>query len=52
MNEPPSDIDVEQSLRKRQIVMTFSKKGWTLYDVAKENIQKLDIEIDNRVSLQ
>ena len=52
MNEPPSDIDVEQSLRKRQIVMTFSQKGWTFYDVAKQNMRRIDIEIDNQVSLQ
>ncbi len=52
MSEPPSQIDVEQSLRKRQIVMTFSPGGWTLYDVAKQNLQQIDIEIDNPVTLQ
>lgn len=52
MNEPPSEIDVEQSLRKRQIVMTFSPKGWTLYDVAKQNMERVDIEIDKTVLLQ
>lgn len=52
MNEPPSHIDVEQSLRKRQIVMTFSPDGWTLYDVAKQNQQKIDIAIDKRAALQ
>lgn len=52
MSEPPSNIDIEQSLRKRQIVMTFSPGGWTLYDVAKQNLQRIDIEIDNKASLQ
>lgn len=52
MNEPPSEIDVEQSLRKRQIVMTFSPKGWIFYDVAKQNLEQIDIEIDKTVSLQ
>jgi hypothetical protein len=54
LNEPPSEVDIEQSLRKRQIVMTLSQKGWTLYDVEKQKMEQvdLDIEIDKRVSLQ
>ncbi len=51
-NEPPSSIDVEQSLRKRQIVMTLHQKGWTLYDVAKEDLRRIDIDVDKRVALQ
>ncbi len=52
MNEPPSAIDIEQSLRKRQIVMTFSEKGWTLYDVDKQDLRRIDIDVDKRVLLQ
>ncbi|GEM_PF-1356232 len=51
-HEPPSAIDIEQSLRKRQIVMTLSERGWTLYDVDKENLHKVDIDVDKKVSLQ
>jgi len=51
-NEPPSSIDIEQSLRKRQIVMTLNQKGWTLYDVAKEDLRRIDIAVDKKVALQ
>ncbi|MFQ5587970.1 MAG: hypothetical protein ACE5F7_03940 [Nitrospiria bacterium] len=52
LNEPPSDTDIQQSLRNRQLVFTFSESGWTLYDVDKQNMRKVDINIDNRVALQ
>lgn len=51
-NEPPSAIDIEQSIRKRQIVMTLSETGWTLYDVDKQNLRRADIDIDKTVALQ
>lgn len=51
-NEPPSAIDVEQSLRKRQVVMTLSQNGWILYDVSKQELKRIDIEIDKRIALQ
>lgn len=51
-NEPPSSIDIEQSLRKRQIVMTLHQEGWTLYDVAKEDLRRIDIDVDKTVALQ
>jgi hypothetical protein len=51
-DEPPSPIDVEQSLRKRQIVMTLNKEGWTLYDVVKEDLRRIDIDVDKTVALQ
>lgn len=51
-NEPPSSIDIEQSLRKRQIVMTLNQKGWTLYDVAKEDLRRIDIDVDKTAALQ
>lgn len=51
-NEPPSPIDIEQSLRKRQIVMTLNKQGWTLYDVAKQDLRRIDIDVDKTVALQ
>ncbi len=47
LNESPSPVDVQQSMRKRQIVMTFSKEGWTLYDVAKRTPSKIDIKVSN-----
>ncbi|MBI3805251.1 MAG: hypothetical protein HY282_15985 [Nitrospirae bacterium] len=52
VNEPPSSIDIEQSLRKRQVVMTLSRQGLVLYDVVKQDLQRIDIDIDKRVSLQ
>lgn len=52
LEEPPSPIDIEQSRRKRQIVMTLSKEGWTLYDVAKEDLKRIDIDVDKTVALQ
>lgn len=52
MEEPPSEIDVGQSLRRRQIVMTFSPDGWELYDIVKGEIKKTNIEVDNRIRLQ
>ena len=52
LNEPPSAIDIEQSLRKRQIVMTLSERGWAFYDVDKENLRRVDIDVDNRIPLQ
>lgn len=51
-NEPPSPIDIEQSLRKRQIVMTLHQEGWTLYDIAKEDLRRIDIDVDKTVALQ
>jgi len=45
LNEPPSPVDTQQSMRKRQIVMTFSEEGWTLYDVAKRDLSKIDISM-------
>ncbi len=52
MNEAPSATDIQQSLRNRQIVFTFSNSGWTLYDIDKQNLEKIDINIDNTVPLQ
>ncbi len=52
LNEPPSPTDIQQSLRNRQIVFTFSESGWTLYDVEKQNLAKIDIKIDKPIQLQ
>jgi len=51
LNEPPSTVDIQQSLRNRQIVFTFSESGWTLYDIHKQDMRLVDIKIDNRISL-
>lgn len=52
INEPPSATDIQQSQRNRQIVLTFSDSGWTFYDVHKQELSKVDINIDNPVVLQ
>ena len=52
LNERPSPVDMQQSLRKRQIVMTFSEEGWTLYDVVNREMRTINIKIDKRVALQ
>lgn len=52
LNEPPSATDIQQSQRNRQIVLTFSNSGWTLYDIHKQELAKVDIKIDNPVVLQ
>jgi len=52
LQEFPSPVDMQQSLRKRQIVMTFSEKGWDLYDVVHRDMQTLRMTIDKRVALQ
>lgn len=52
IEEPPSEIDVEQSLRKRQIVMTLTAEGWALYDVAKRDLKRINIGVDNKVRLE
>lgn len=52
LNEPPSAVDIQQSQRNRQIVFTFSRSGWTLYDINKKELSMVDIKIDNRPSLQ
>ncbi len=52
LNEPPSATDIQQSMRNRQIVITFSEPGWTVYDVAKQDLEKIDISIDKQLSLQ
>lgn len=52
LNQPPSPVDSQQSLRKRQIVMTFSEEGLTLYDVVKRTPSKIEIKIDKKMRLQ
>jgi hypothetical protein len=52
IEEPPSEIDIEQSLRRRQIVMTLSREGWVFYDVVKRDLKRINIEVDNKVALQ
>ncbi|MFQ5543264.1 MAG: hypothetical protein ACE5FY_02790 [Nitrospiria bacterium] len=51
LNEPPSTIDLQQSMRKRQIVMTFSQKGWTLYDLFKKDVSSIEFMIDKEGTL-
>lgn len=51
LNEPPSPVDIQQSMRKRQIVLTFSEAGFTVYDLAKRKLLKIDIKIDKPAML-
>ncbi|MGH7830412.1 MAG: hypothetical protein ACREP8_09570, partial [Candidatus Binatia bacterium] len=46
IDQPPSTGDIEQSLRKRQLVMTFSEAGWRLYDVVKGDLKQIDVTVD------
>ncbi|MFY9271275.1 MAG: hypothetical protein WAO55_16140 [Candidatus Manganitrophaceae bacterium] len=52
MNEPPSSIDIDQSLRRRQLVMTFSETGWIFYDISKRALKQINVQIDKAVALQ
>jgi len=52
LNEPPSTVDSQQSMLKRQVVLTVSNEGWTLYDLVKRSASKVDIEIDKQIRLQ
>lgn len=52
MEEPPSSVDVEQSIRKRQIVLTLSQEGWILYDVVREQVRPIHLKVDKKASLQ
>ncbi len=51
LNEAPSPVDIQQSMRKRQIVMTFSETGWVMYDVSKRKLSKIDIKMADANSL-
>jgi hypothetical protein len=48
INQPPSAGDIEESLRKRQLVMTFSEAGWRFYDVVKGDLRQIDIEVEKK----
>ncbi|MFQ5596422.1 MAG: hypothetical protein ACE5GK_00065 [Nitrospiria bacterium] len=52
LNEAPSMVDMHQSMLKRQIVMTFSEEGWTLYDLVKRKTSKIEFKIDKETALQ
>lgn len=52
MNEPPSSVDIQQSEQKRQMVLTVSNQGFTVYDLVKRRASKIDIEIDKKFRLQ
>ncbi len=52
LNEPPSSVDTQQSMRKRQVVLTVANEGWTLYDLVQREASKIDIEIDKQIRLQ